>query len=191
MAGRQMRRLGQLIRQAEHSGPGAVDIGHTIADPSGGWVDVDIAGAIVPCRVPGSFRTTVRVDQDVRVSRSGGVRTVTEIITALPAAPVNAAVNEPDGEAAWYSSTLAGQPDFLDAGFSNAGFTDQDWEIALYAEEIAWITRDWAPRLNSLMDAQNATADGFAADHDTLTWVVQMVNQMRAALIDAGLMEGL
>ena len=190
MAGQQLRRVGQMLRAAEQSGPGVVDVARTIADPVDGWVQVDVAGSVVPARVPGSFRTAVRAGQDVRVSRSGGVRTVTEIITALPAAPVNAAVNEPDGEAAWYSSTLAGQPDFSAAGFSDAGFTDQDWEIALYAEEIAWITRDWAPRLNSLMDAQNATADGFAADHDTLTWVVQVVNQMRAALIDAGLMEG-
>lgn len=132
MAGRQMRRLGQLIRQAEHSGPGAVDIGHTIADPSGGWVDVDIAGAIVPCRVPGSFRTAVRVDQDVRVSRSGGVRTITEIITPLEAPEVADVPDEADADPRTMSYILG----FTDAGYSNAEFDAADWEIALYAEYV-------------------------------------------------------
>ena len=179
MAGRQMRRLGQLIRQAEHSGPGAVDIGHTIADPSGGWVDVDIAGAIVPCRVPGSFRTTVRVDQDVRVSRSGGVRTVTEIITALPAPAVAATPAASAVDPDVPSTTSSGLYDYT--------IGDGDWNaVRAYTRDGATVSRGLAGDVNELRTDYAVAASDIVLLRNTVNSLCTTVEQLRAALANQG-----
>ena len=158
-----LRRVGRMIRAAEQAGPGAAEVVQTVTSPAAGWVQVDSAGATYPARVPGSLRKTVKAGQTVRVSKSGSVRTVTEIITTLEA-PEVADVPPVANADPWTMSHILW---FADAGYSNAEFDAADWEIALYTEYVK--------------DEANALIDVVHHLRADVLYLQDVINELRAS----------
>lgn len=171
-----LRRVGRMIRAAEQAGPGAAEVVQTVTSPAAGWVQVDSAGAVYPARVPGSLRKTVKAGQTVRVSKSGSVRTVTEIITPLEAPEVADVPDKADANPRTMSYILG----FTDAGYSNAEFDAADWEIALYAEYV----KDEG---NALIDVVHDLRAGVLYLQDVFNELRASQAEMMSALRDQGL----
>lgn len=170
-----MERLGQVLREAEHRGPTRTEKGRTIAAPVAGWVDVDIAGAVLPCKVPGSFRTNLAAGQDVMVGLTeGGVRTVLTIESALPA-PTVAAPPSASAIAPGVNSTT-----------SSGCYDASSGDAFSYARDVAATTRSLAGDINEIRNDVGGNASDLAALKTTVNNLRTTVAAMRTALLAQG-----
>ena len=174
-----LRRVGRMIRAAEQAGPGAAEVVQTVTSPAAGWVQVDSAGAVYPARVPGSLRKTVKAGQTVRVSKSGSVRTVTEIITTLPAPTVAASPGASAVDPDVPSTASSGLYDYI--------IGDNDWAaVRAYTRDGATITRGLAGDINELRSYYAIAAGDIVLLRNTINALRTTVEQLRAALADQG-----
>lgn len=179
--GQAMRRLGQTLRAAETKGATSYEVGTTVGAPVDQWVQVDIAGKVWPVYVPGSFRAALADGQSVRVSLSvDGVRTIDSVLSTLPTPILDDAGDEADT----WDTTASGPLGFGAAGYSNAGFTSQDFQVAFYAEYLAGFGRGAASDMNSMKGTVNNLVEFRNEDRALLL-------QIRDLLISQGLGEGL
>lgn len=137
------------------------EYGITTAAPSGSWVATDILGDSYPVKIPAHFATTVTAGLDVRISVHGTVRVLDAILTPLPSTPLpptplSAAPSAAASSTHTWTVTPAGPAGFLEAGFSNSGFTAQDYQNAYYAEYLAGFGRAGASDTTGLRNAHNA-----------------------------------
>lgn len=167
-----LRRVGRMIRAAEQAGPGAAEVVQTVTSPAAGWVQVDSAGAIYPARVPGSLRKTVTAGQTVRVSKSGSVRTVTEIITDLPAPAVSNVPGQSNVDPEVNTTVSVGCYDWSDGSGSPRDVYDRD---------IAAYTRGLAGDVNEIRD----DLDVAAGDIVSLKITVNGLQESLAAVVAA------
>lgn len=172
-----LRRVGRMIRAAEQAGPGAAEVVQTVTSPAAGWVQVDSAGAIYPARVPGSLRKTVTAGQTVRVSKSGSVRTVTEIITDLPAPAVSNVPGQSNVDPEVNTTVSDGCYDWSDGSGSPRD---------VYNRDIAAYTRGLAGDINEIRDDLDVAAGDIVRLRNTVNALRTTVEQLRAALADQG-----
>ncbi len=172
-----MERLGRVLRAAERQGPARVETGVTRSTPASGWIDVEVAGAILPCRIPGSFRAALASGQDVRVSvQRDGQRTIDAVLSALPTPTVAA----PPAASSVSPLDMTATPGFGAAGYDNTGFTSQDWNIVNYVEQV--ILDD----LNDHRDVLNNHDSAITSLRDTVNGLRTTLDALRSALVSQG-----
>lgn len=175
--GRQrLRAVGRLIRASEDKGAVRFVTGVTTAAPASGWVTVDIGSQVVKAKVPGSFRGNLAADQDVRLGVQGTQYTVDSVLSALSTPTVAA----PPAASSVSPLDMTATPGFGAAGYSNAGFTSQDWNIINYVEQV--ILND----LNDHRDVLNNHDSAITSLRDTVNALRTTLDALRSALVSQG-----
>ena len=170
-----MERLGRAIRAAESKGPARFVTGVTTTAPVARRISVQVAGAIIPAIIPGSFRGNLAAGQDVRLSVQGSTYTVDSILSALTT-PTVAAAPSASGIS---PLDMVHSQGFSAAGFSSAGFTSQDFQCALYAEYVK-------DDLNDTIDVVNNHQSDIISLKATVNDLRTTLVAVRAALIAQG-----
>ncbi len=163
-----LRGVGRLIRAAESTGGTRFVTGVTTADPSGGWIDVDVGVQVVPAKVPGSFRAALAKGQDVRLSVQGTLYTVDSVLSALSTPSVSSTPSSSGVSPGVNSTTSSGAP----AGSS--------------VDTVASYTRGLAGDINALRNDTRDIADDLVNLRDTVNDLLDTVADIKSALTDQG-----
>lgn len=181
--------LAATVTSAAQSGGSKIITGTVLADPVDGWVDVDRGGGeIIPAKVAGSFRSTVKAGQQVQIAAQGTHYYVGNILTPLDAPTVTAPptnASSVSGSGATVTATT------LSAYNRNAvtSFSQVNGELAAVATYLNAVVS----AVNSLITAHNTTAnavDNVVTGVNSVVTKVNAINQttagLRSALLDQG-----
>lgn len=189
----ELDRLAQTIKAAATTGGSTARTGIVMVDPLDGWTQIDLGGGeLVQAKVSGSFRSTVKAGQEVRIAaQGGGVWYIGEILTPLEAPAVAAApsaASNVSGTGATVGNSLGGYPPVTNPPSIGSYY---DAEAAF---EIVWnYLNALLNQVNDIVSAYNETASAVGGIVTGVNSVVTKVNAvsttagaLRSALIDQG-----
>ena len=180
--------LAATVKGAAQTGGSKIITGTVVADPVDGWVDVDRGGGeIIPARVAGSFRSTVKAGQEVQLAAQGTHHYVGAILTPLPAPTVAAP------PAAASTVTGSGATASWTASFYYRSNCANISEVNTELDKIETALNNLIDGLQDLVAAHNETASAVGGIVTGVNSVVTKVNAvsttagaLRSALIDQG-----
>lgn len=185
----ELDRLAQTIKAAATTGGSTARTGIVMVDPLDGWTQIDLGGGeLVQAKVSGSFRSTVKAGQEVRIAaQGGGVWYIGAILTPLDAPTVTAPpsnASSVSGSGATYSWT----PTYYYKG-NTTSFAEVNTELG----QIETALNSVIAAVNSLITAHNTTANAISGVVTGVNNVVTKVNSInsttagiRSALLDQG-----
>ena len=180
--------LAATVKGAAQTGGSKIITGTVVADPVDGWVDVDRGGGeIIPARVAGSFRSTVKAGQEVQLAAQGTHHYVGAILTPLPAPTVAAP------PAAASTVTGSGATASWTASFYYRSNCANISEVNTELDKIETALNNLIDGLQDLVAAHNTTASavsGVVTGVNSAVAKVNSINQttagLRSALLDQG-----
>ena len=185
----ELDRLAQTIKAAATTGGSTARTGIVMVDPLDGWTQIDLGGGeLVQAKVSGSFRSTVKAGQEVRIAaQGGGVWYIGEILTpleapAVAAPPTNASNVSGSGATASWTASF-----YYRSNCANIS------EVNTELDKIETALNNLIDGLQDLVAAHNTTASAVGGIVTGVNSVVTKVNAvsttagaLRSALIDQG-----
>ena len=185
----ELDRLAQTIKAAATTGGSTARTGIVMVDPLDGWTQIDLGGGeLVQAKVSGSFRSTVKAGQEVRIAaQGGGVWYIGEILTPLDAPtvaapPTNASNVSGSGATASWTASF-----YYRSNCANIS------EVNTELDKIETALNNLIDGLQDLVAAHNTTANAVSGVVTGVNSVVTKVNSinstaagLRSALLDQG-----